>query len=69
MMAPPLSRLVLDAAEESAKKELDEPWIEEKVLDWLLLGVLPVAFLKMLDRLRLPASLLCFLPGLVVLLS
>ena len=66
---PPLSMLELDAAEASAKKELVEPCIDENVLFWLLLGVELVAFLRMLEKLRFPPSLLCFFPGLDMPLS
>jgi hypothetical protein len=58
---------MLLAAEVSARKELEEAGIDgESVADWLPECDPPVAFLSMLERLRLPASLECFLPGLVV---
>lgn len=71
LMVPPLSMLLLlFAADASAKKELVELCMDGvSPLGWLLLLLDPVAFLSMLDRLRLPASLLCFLAGLVVLPS
>ena len=62
LMVPPLSRLVLLDPDASPKKELDDVSAE----DGLLPVVDPVAFLSMLERLRLPASLLCFFPGLAV---
>lgn len=67
MIPPPPSRLLLlptDAA--SVKEELDEGG----KADWWLLAVLePVAFLRMWERLRFPASFPCFLPGLEVVAS